>query len=50
MLIATEGEGTMRAEGKEYKLSEGYIFFVAHGFPIEFQAQKGLQVLTSFIE
>jgi len=50
IFIVTKGEGTLKAEGKEYKLSEGYIFFVGHGVETEFQATKGLQVFTAYVE
>lgn len=48
--IVTKGEGTMKANGKEYKLSEGFIFFIAHNTKVEYEATKDLQVYTAFVE
>lgn len=48
--IVTSGEGTLKVEGKEHKLSEGYIFFVGHGVDMEFKATKELQIFTSYVE
>jgi mannose-6-phosphate isomerase len=50
IMIVTKGEGTMKAEGKEHKLSEGFIFFIGQGVPIDLQATKGLQAFTAFVE
>jgi mannose-6-phosphate isomerase len=48
--IVTKGEGKMKADGKEYKLSEGFIYFVGHGVELGYEASKGLQVYTAFVE
>lgn len=50
VLIVTEGEGTMKADGKEYKLSEGYVYFVGQGTEIEFKATKQIKAFTAFVE
>jgi mannose-6-phosphate isomerase len=50
IMIVTEGEGTMKAEGKEHKLSEGYIFFIAPGVELEFKATKQIKAFTAFVE
>jgi mannose-6-phosphate isomerase len=50
VMIVTEGEGSMKAEGKEHKLSEGYIYFIGQGVDVDFKAEKGLQVFTAFCE
>jgi mannose-6-phosphate isomerase len=50
IMIVTEGEGTMKADGKEYKLSEGYIFFIGQGVELEFKATKQLKMFTAFAE
>jgi mannose-6-phosphate isomerase len=50
IMIVTEGEGTLRANGKEYRLSEGFVFFVGHGTEMEFKATKGMKVFTAFAE
>lgn len=50
VMVVTEGEGTMKGNGKEYKLSAGYIFFVAPGVDLEFSATKQLKAFTAFAE
>lgn len=50
IMIVTEGEGTLKADGKEHKLSEGYIFFVAPGVELEFEATKQIKAFTAFVE
>ncbi|KAH7117025.1 RmlC-like cupin domain-containing protein [Dendryphion nanum] len=50
ILIVTKGTGTLEAEGKEHKLSEGYVFFIAHSVEFEFKAEEDLQVFTAFVE
>jgi mannose-6-phosphate isomerase len=50
IMIVTEGEGTLKAEGKEHKLSEGYIFFIGQGVEMEFSAKKQLKMFTAFAE
>ncbi|KAI0397904.1 mannose-6-phosphate isomerase [Xylariaceae sp. FL0594] len=43
VLIVTSGQGTLRADGEEFELSEGYIFFIAPGVSVKLEAQDGLQ-------
>ena len=50
IMIVTEGEGTLKADGKDYKLSAGYIFFVGQGAEIEMKASKALKAFTVFAE
>jgi mannose-6-phosphate isomerase len=50
IMIVTEGEGTLKAEGKEHKLSAGYIFFVGQGVEVEYSATKALKAFTAFAE
>jgi mannose-6-phosphate isomerase len=50
IMIVTEGEGTLKADGKEHKLSAGYIFFVGQGSELEFSATKKLKAFTAYVE
>ena len=50
IMIVTEGEGTLKADGKEHKLSAGYIFFVGQGTEIDFKATKALKAFTAYAE
>jgi len=50
IMIVTEGEGTMKGNGKEYKLGAGYIYFIAPGVELDFNASKQLKAFTAFVE
>ncbi|KAF1917178.1 RmlC-like cupin domain-containing protein [Ampelomyces quisqualis] len=50
IMIVTEGEGTLRADAKDYKLSAGYIFFVGQGTEIDIKASKALKAFTAYAE
>jgi mannose-6-phosphate isomerase len=50
IMIVTEGEGTLKADGKDYKLSAGYILFVSQGTEIDMKASKALKAFTAFVE
>lgn len=43
VMIVTAGQGVLRADGQEFKLSEGYIFFIAPGIDVELESRDGLQ-------
>ncbi|KAK8124125.1 phosphomannose isomerase type I [Apiospora kogelbergensis] len=49
VLIVTGGEGTLKAEGKEFPLKSGYIFYVAPGASVRFETQSTLQVHMAVI-
>ena len=50
IILVSGGEGTMKADGKEYMLREGFVFFVGQGVETEFKAYKSLQMFTAFVE
>jgi mannose-6-phosphate isomerase len=50
IMIVTEGEGSLTADGKEHKLSAGYIYFVGQGVELEFSATKALKAFTAYVE
>lgn len=50
MFICTSGSGTLKAAGKEAKVSEGYIFFVAHDEEMVFESDQGLETYLAFVE
>jgi mannose-6-phosphate isomerase len=49
-MIMTKGRGKMKAGGKEHDLNEGYVFFIGVGEEITFEAFRGLQIFTVFVE
>lgn len=50
IMVVTDGQGTLKADGKEYKLSEGYVFFIGHGVEFEIEATKTLKAFTAYVE
>ncbi|RYO96735.1 hypothetical protein DL765_011505 [Monosporascus sp. GIB2] len=44
VMIVTSGKGVMHAEGLEFQLKEGFIFYVAPGVPVKFDSQHGMQI------
>lgn len=50
IMIVSEGEGTLKADGKEHKLSAGYIYFIGQGTELEFSASKKLKAFTAHAE
>jgi mannose-6-phosphate isomerase len=50
VMIVTEGEGVLKAEGKEHRLSAGFVFFVGQGTEIEMVAEKGIKAYTAYAE
>ncbi|KAK3987357.1 mannose-6-phosphate isomerase [Cladorrhinum sp. PSN332] len=44
VLIVTKGEGAMAADGKDFKLAEGTIYFAAPGVEVRYDAVDGLEV------
>ncbi|CAJ2508504.1 Uu.00g135300.m01.CDS01 [Anthostomella pinea] len=49
VMIVTSGEGLMKAEGQEFQLKTGYIFFVAPGVSVQWESQKGMQIHMAVI-
>ncbi len=39
----------LSAEGKEHELKEGYIYFVAPGVPLKYQAFWALDVIALYL-
>lgn len=50
IFIVRGGEGKFRAEGGEYEVGEGYIFFVGQGVEVEWRAGGGLEVYAAYVE
>ncbi|KAI6088362.1 mannose-6-phosphate isomerase [Hypoxylon rubiginosum] len=44
VMIVTSGSGSMHADGKEFQLKEGFIFFVAPGIPVKLESQDRVQI------
>ncbi|RWA06092.1 hypothetical protein EKO27_g9009 [Xylaria grammica] len=49
VMIVTSGNGVLRADGHEFRLSEGYIFFIAPGVDVGLESQNGLQAHMAVI-
>lgn len=50
ILINVKGEGEMIADGKQYQLGEGAIFFVGQGVETNFVAGNTLEVYRAYVE
>lgn len=48
--IATKGGATLKAKGKEYKVSEGNIFFFGQGTEVTLDSKDGLQMHIAYVE
>ncbi len=50
IMIVTGGKGTLKAEGKEHEVKEGYVFFIGYDTELELAAQSGLETHIAFAE
>lgn len=50
ILVITSGAGTIRAEGKDFPVKEGYVFFVGYDTELELVAQGGLETHLAFCD
>lgn len=49
VLVVTQGGGTMRAEGGEWELREGWVYFIGCGIAVDYEAgQAGVGVYRMF--
>lgn len=49
VMIVTQGRGKMTTDGKEFDLSEGFIFFVAPGVDVKWETETGMQIFEAVI-
>ncbi|KAI0153010.1 mannose-6-phosphate isomerase [Xylariaceae sp. FL1272] len=49
VMIVTKGTGSMKADGNEVGLKEGYIFFVAPGVEVKWESKEDLQIHMAVI-
>lgn len=49
VLIVTKGSGIMKADGRQFDLSEGFIFFVAPGVPLVWETVKGMEIHMAYV-
>lgn len=47
VLLVTQGTGKMSAEGKEFELKEGFIYYVAPGVDLKWETESGVQVFMA---
>lgn len=50
ILLATEGNGKFKADGKSYDVNEGNVFFIAQGTELEIEAAESLLLHTAYVE
>lgn len=49
VLLVTQGTGKMSAEGKEFELKEGFIYYVAPGVDLKWETESGMQVFMAAV-
>lgn len=49
VLLVTQGTGRMSAEGKEFELKEGFIYYVAPGVELKWETESGMQVFMAAV-
>ena len=50
IMIVTGGRGTLKADGKENEVKEGYVFFIGYDTELELVAESGLETHIAFAE
>ena len=50
IMIVTGGKGTLKAEGKEHEVKEGYVFFIGYNTELELVAESDLETHIAFAE
>ena len=50
IMVVTSGAGDLKAEGKEYALKEGYVFFIGYDTELELAAVDGLEAHIAYCE
>ena len=48
--IITKGEGVLGGDGREFTVTEGFVFFVAPGTAVRWRTESGLQVYMPVVE
>ena len=49
-MVVTGGSGTMKADGKELEVKEGYVFFIGNNTEIVLKAENSLETHAAFCE
>ncbi|KAK2596393.1 hypothetical protein N8I77_013285 [Diaporthe amygdali] len=49
VLLVTQGTGKMGADGKEFELKEGYIYYVAPGVDLKWETESGMQIFMAAV-
>lgn len=50
IIVVTGGKGKMKADGKQYDMKEGFVFFIGYDTDIELVAESGLETHIAFAE
>ena len=45
----TSGSGLMKVNGKEFKLDEGYVFFIGSGVQVTYEAESTLAIYAAIV-
>ncbi|KAH8167608.1 hypothetical protein CIB48_g638 [Xylaria polymorpha] len=49
VLICTSGNGTLRADGKKFNLSAGFIFFITPGVDVKIETESSVKAHMAVI-
>lgn len=49
VMLVTQGTGRMGADGREFELKEGFIYFVAPGVEVRWETKSGMQVFMAAV-
>lgn len=47
VMIVTQGTGKMSADGKDFELKEGFIYYVAPGVDMKWETESGMQIFMA---
>lgn len=50
IMIVTAGKGTVKGDGGEHEVKEGYVFFVGYDTQLELITEEGLETHIAFAE
>ncbi|KAL1863121.1 hypothetical protein Daus18300_008113 [Diaporthe australafricana] len=49
VMLVTQGTGKMGADGKEFELKEGFIYYVAPGVDLKWETESGMQIFMAAV-
>lgn len=50
VMVVTGGNGIMKAEGNEFEVKEGYVFYIGYNTELQFTSDDGLEAHIAYAE